>query len=192
MKSTMFFIMVLLALPVQAQADWSGAGAHPIAGPNFTAPPQRIEPQHRDTPHQHVQPVQPVHHYVPPVENRAQSVRHDRPSNHQFYRNEGFFSQENDNFPYVTVSPTIDLPDGLVTIVVDGQTFFYNDGIFYQEVGGQLTVIPPVLGAVVDSIPQDYQIVMADGVNYFFAEGVYYQRVTDGFEVVQFPVSDQE
>lgn len=170
-----FFTMISLTLPVQAQEQWSGAGMHPVPGVNVM-PHQTPSVRHEVPPQQHVQPV-----------------RHDRPvARGSFYRDQGFYSQDNDGFPYVTASPTIDLPDGLETIVVDGQTFFYSDGIFYQEAADQLTVIPPVLGAVVDSIPEDYQVVMVDGINYLYTEGVYYQRVTQGFEVVQPPVSDQE
>ena len=73
-----------------------------------------------------------------------------------------------------------------------GKFIYYNRGVFYQQISNQLTAIPPVLGAVVDSIPEDYQIVMADGVHYLFTGGVYYQRVDQGFEVVAGPGSDQE
>jgi len=206
-------MMVLLVLPASAHADWSNAGMHPLTAPNLSpnqgqplrhqihvnAPPVRVGPQHS------VDPARPLQHYAPPVVNHAQPVHHDQPVNqHQavarhepvtrghFYRNDGFYRSDNDYSPFMTVSPAIALPDGLETIVVDGQTFFYSDGIFYQEVADQLTVIPPVLGAVVDSIPQDYQLVMADGVNYFYAEGVFYQRLEQGFEVVQPPMTDQE
>ena len=71
MKYTIFFIMLILALPAQARADWSGAGMHPIGGPNLTSP-QRIEPQHRVESQIHAQQAQPVEHHVSPVEKRTQ------------------------------------------------------------------------------------------------------------------------
>ena len=83
--------------------------------------------------------------------------------------------------------PIVVVPNGFETIMVDGQTYYYSEGVFYQQIGDQLVAIQPVFGAVVDSIPQDYQIVMADGEHYLVTGGVYYQRVDQGFEVVAPP-----
>ena len=103
-----------------------------------------------------------------------------------------YYGHVNVIFPYSDVDSPFAVPDGFDTVMVNGETFYYNQGVFYQQVGGQLTAIPPVLGAIVDNIPQDYQIVMADGVHYLVTGGVYYQRVDQGFQVVQGPVSDQD
>lgn len=198
-----FFMMILLALPVSAYADWSNTGMHPSLSPNFS-PALRVEPQHHFQP---VRPAQPARRYTPAAVNRPQAARHDQPVQHikvaerrapvspgYFRRDADYYGHSRVVFPYsdVDLDPIAVVPDGFETVTVDGQVYYYNDGVFYQQVGDQLAAIPPVLGAVVDSIPTDYQIVMADGTHYLFTRGVYYQRVDEGFEVVEPPVSDQE
>ena len=192
-----FFTMILLALPVSAYADWSNTGMHPSLSPNLS-PALHVEAQHHFQP---VQPARPVRHYTPAAVNHPQAVRHDRAVQRRAPAAPGYFRRDTEYyghsrvvFPYSDVDPDpiAVMPDGFETVIVDGQAYYYNDGVFYQQVGGQLTAIPPVLGAVVDYIPQDYQIVMADGTHYLFTRGVYYQRVDEGFEVVEPPVSDQE
>ena len=195
-----FLMIILLAIPVSAYADWSNTGMHPALSPNFS-PSIRVEPQHHFQP---VQSPQPVHQNTPTAVNRPQAVRHDQPVRHDkaaerhasvapgyFRRDADYYGHSGVNFSYSEIDPAVEVPDGFETIDVDGQMYYYNDGVFYQQEGDQLVIIPPVLGAVVDSIPTDYQIVMADGTHYLFTKGVFYQRVDEGFEVVEPPVSDQ-
>jgi hypothetical protein len=219
-----FFTVILLVLPLQAQADWSDAGMHSVPAPNFSpnqeqpihheahvnvTPAQHIEPQHHAEPQHRVEQARPAEHQAPPVVNRVQPVRHDQPARHDqklrhdqpdyhfrdtdrhvpgyFRRDVNYYGQAEVVFPFADVEPSFVVPDGYQSVVVDGQIYFYNDGVFYQQAGNQLAAIPPVLGAVVDSIPQDYQIVIADGAHYLFTGGIYYQRVDQGFEVVAPP-----
>jgi len=202
---------IILGGQIQVQAAWSDEGMHPMMAPG--APQVRVEPQHRN------QPAQPPENHAVPVVNHAKAVSHDQPArqaaptvNHAqavrheqpvrrdtqpdyFRRDAQYYGHIEVPFPYADVSDvdsTFTVPDGFETVMVNGETFYYNQGIFYQQVGEQLTAIPAVLGAVVDSIPQDYQIVMVDGDHYLVTGGVYYQRVDQGFEVVQPPASDLE
>jgi hypothetical protein len=210
-----FFTIILLALPVSAFADWSNTGISPNLSPNQGQPIQhavhmnpaqsvRIEQRHQLQP---AQQAQPVRHYTPAAVNRPQAARQDRPVNQvqvtqrrmpvtpgYFRRDADYYGHARVAFPYsdIDTDPVAVVPDGFEAVIVDGQAYFYNDGVFYQQVAGQLAAIPPVLGAVVDSIPNDYQIVMADGTHYLFTRGVFYKRVDEGFEVVEPPVSDQE
>jgi hypothetical protein len=206
-------LVILLALPVSAQADWSGAGMHPGLAPNLNptqgqtirrdvhvnvTSPARVEQQHRAQP---AQPAQPIRSVSKPQDMRHdQSVRHDQPIDHRqaadrpesripdYFRHDvSYYGHVNVIFPYSDVDLPFIVPGGFEAVMVNGETFYYNQGVFYQQVGAQLVAIPAVPGAVVDSIPEDYQIVMADGVHYLFTGGVYYQRVDQGFEVVQPP-----
>jgi hypothetical protein len=209
-------MMILLVLPATAHAAWSDEGPRPVLAPNLNPgqvqtmrhevpvgkiAPTRVEPQHRP------QPAQPaVHRTAPVVSNHAPvNVRHDQPVDHRqtaerrkptmpdYFRHDAhYYGFDEVVVPFPEVAPSFTVPDGFALVMVNGETFYYNDGSFYQQVGDQLTAIPAVPGAVVDSIPQDYQIVMADGVHYLVTRGVYYQRVDEGFEVVQPPVLDQE
>ncbi len=204
---------VILGGQIQAQADWSDAGMHTMGwAPNHIAGPQRVEsqrPQHEvqspkpvehnfvrhDQGVQHHQPVQQVRRYQPA--NHQQPVRRDDRDRHvmpgYFRRDVVYYQHPVIAFPIADVDTGFWVPDGFEVVIYNGETFYYKDGSFYQQVGNQLTAIPAVLRAVVDHIPTDYEIVMAnDGVHYLFTHGVYYQRVDQGFEVVPGPGIDQE
>lgn len=213
-----FFMVVFLTLSVPAHADWGNTGMRPVLAPNLNpiqrqpaqhathvnvAPSARVEPQHR------IQPALPVgqKQYIPkpqgvrtapPLDHNQALLRHEREVSNDLHRNFDFYGQY-DNIPTIVMPSTIVVPDGFEAIVVQDQVYYYYQGVFYQLQEGQLMAVPPVLGAVVDSIPQDYQIVMADGVNYCVWSGIYFQRVPEGFEVVVPPTptelsldSDQE
>ena len=197
---------IILGGQIQAQADWSGAGMHPMGTPgvmpnpgqpaHHEAPAARVEPQHRE------QPARPVVHQVKPVEvvtpkitrrTTIQTIKQHAAIMPDYFRRDiQYYGHVRVPFPYTDVDTGFTVPDGFETVMVNGETFYYNQGVFYQEVDDQLTAIPAVLGAVVDNIPQDYQIVMADGDHYLVTGGVYYQRVDQGFQVVQPPASDLE
>jgi Family of unknown function (DUF6515) len=197
-----FLMMILLALPVSAFADWSNTGMHPVAGPNFI-PHQGQAVQHEV--HMNALPPRHTEQRTLPVVNRTRPERHELSANRYqvaerrepvtpgyFRRDAGYYGHADVILPYSDVDVNFTVPDTFEAVMVDGQTYYYNEGVFYQQIAGQLEVIPPVLGAVVDYIPQDYQIVMADGGHYLFTGGVFYQRVDQGFEVVEPPVTDQE
>ena len=215
------WMVIFLSLPVTAHAAWVDDGMHPGMAPHIGSNQvQAIHhedrtnalPVARAQAERHVQSTQPVHQNQPTPkpqivrhDQQRQPVRHDQPVVHHvvqkqhravmpdyFRRDINYYRHDDVIFPYQDVNPPFIVPNGFELVMVNGETFYYNQGTFYQEVGGQLVVIPAVLGAVVDYIPQDYQIVMADGVHYLFIGGVYYQRVDQGFEVVQPPGIDQE
>jgi len=201
----LFSTMVLLGVPVAAYAAWPDVGMHPVAAANFSpsprqlpqhqvrmnvAPPVRVEVQHR------LPPAQGIVYSTPPMVRRPQVPRTQPPINHpetvlrhetqtpHSYRDLNFVKHFDEHFFYISASPATVVPDDLEEVVVDGQTYFYSEGVFYQQEGDQLVAIGAVVGAVVDYLPPDYQMVMADGINYFVWGGVYYQRLAEGFEVV--------
>lgn len=190
-------MMILLVLPVQAHADWSAPGMRPVQAPNFS--PNQGQPIQHEV-HVNAPPVHVEPQYRVPVVSQPQPARHDQPVDHRkaperhepamptYFRHDvKYYGHVDVILPYADVDSPFVVPDGFETVMVNGETFYYNQGVFYQQVGDQLTAIPAVLGAVVDNIPEDYQIVMADGVHYLFTGGVYYQRVDQGFEVVEAP-----
>lgn len=209
---TILFMMALLALPVSAHAAWGNAEMHPVLAPNFipnqgqpvrheehanTPPAQRVESQHRVEPQHRTEPQRQTQAPRPVEVRTAQQIQFKRQERHApvmpgyFRRDTQYYGHIEVPFPYADVdTSSFSVPDGFETVMVNGETFYYDRGIFYQQVGSQLVAIPPVLGAVVDSIPQDYEIVMADGVHYLYTGGVYYQRVDQGFAVVVPPVPE--
>jgi len=196
-----YLIMVIfLSIPITAQAAWTEPGMNPTMTPQV-----RIETQHHVQSSLSVQRPVPIADHQQRMVSQPQVVRHDRPMDrpeakrHEeqrapeyFRRDVNYYQHAPIIYPYADIDTTFVVPDGFEAVIVNGETFYYNDGSFYQEVGNELTAIPAVLGAVVDSIPTDYQIVMAGSDHYLFTRGVFYQRVDQGFEVVQAPVIDQE
>jgi len=179
--------LILFNLPVAANAaPWMDDGMHPnITPPARIEPPHQVAPAHVEPPH--VVPARPVaDQHVSPVTHQAQGVRHlDQPKDP--LRRDFNYYRHYDAFNYSDLTPAFTVPDGFESVTVDGQSYYYNNGIFYQQDGNQLITIPPVLGAIVNDIPQDYVVISADGVNYLFTSGIYFVRTDDGFQVVQPP-----
>ena len=60
-----------------------------------------------------------------------------------------------------------------------GSTYYYQDGVFYTvDANGQYSVIIPPAGALVETLPEDYDmVVLADGKEYYKVDDTVY-RVT--------------
>ena len=57
-------------------------------------------------------------------------------------------------------------------------SYFYQDGVFYsQAADGQYYVIVPPAGALVESLPEDYEKVILNGNEYFKVDDTVYQMV---------------
>lgn len=70
-----------------------------------------------------------------------------------------------------------------------GTSYFYQDGVFYaQAADGQYYVIVPPAGALVEALPEDFDIVTLDGKEYYRVDDTIYQvTISDGkpyFEVL--------
>lgn len=69
-------------------------------------------------------------------------------------------------------------------------SYFYQDGVFYtQEADGEYKVIVPPAGALVESLPEDYDlVVLSDGNEYYQVDNTIYQlKIVEGkplFEVL--------
>ena len=79
---------------------------------------------------------------------------------------------------------------GLVQSYADASVeYFYNDGVFYVKgADGEYTVIVPPAGAIVDTLPDDYETVELDGHTYYKVDETLYRMIAlDGkacFEVL--------
>lgn len=63
-----------------------------------------------------------------------------------------------------------------------GSDYFYQDGVFYtvSASGAYSTIVPPA-GALVTSLPDDYEIIVMNGIEYFLVDNtVYRTTVFDG------------
>lgn len=90
-----------------------------------------------------------------------------------------------------TASYTLANSLGLVqSYAAAGSDYFYQDGVFYmKDASGQYKTIVPPAGALVESLPEDYDMVtLSDGKEYYKVDDTIYQvTVSDGqafFEVL--------
>ena len=71
-----------------------------------------------------------------------------------------------------------------------GGEYFYNDGVFYTKgADGQYVVIVPPAGAIVDKLPDDFEVVELGGGTYYKVDDTIYRMIVsaDGdacFEVL--------
>jgi hypothetical protein len=79
---------------------------------------------------------------------------------------------------------------GLIQSYADaGASYYYQDGVFYiQGNDGQYYVIVPPAGALVETLPEDFETVVLDGKEYYKVDNTIYQMtIKEGkpyFEVI--------
>jgi|GEM_PF-5422573 len=68
-------------------------------------------------------------------------------------------------YHYIISQPIPHLPDGTITLFADEKTYYYANGYFYQKSLREkaYAAVPPPIGAVVTTIPDDYQIILVKG-----------------------------
>ena len=55
--------------------------------------------------------------------------------------------------------------------------YSYQDGVFYINQGGQYTTIIPPAGALVTSLPDDYETIVLNGVEYYMVDNTVYRTM---------------
>ena len=56
--------------------------------------------------------------------------------------------------------------------------YFYQDGIFYSiSPSGNYTTIVPPAGALVTSLPDDYEVIVMDGIEYYMVDNTVYRTI---------------
>jgi hypothetical protein len=80
------------------------------------------------------------------------------------------------------------LPEGYFTVWAGGMRYYYYDGLYYSYVGGDYVLVAPPAGAVVRTIPSDFQPVVINGATYYVNNGTYYLYTSHGYQVVAAPV----
>jgi hypothetical protein len=113
-------------------------------------------------------------------------------SNQQYHYDQGvYYAPTSGGYTVVPapVGATVpSLPSGAETVVVDGTTYYYYGGTFYQKTSSY-TVVPPTAGAVVEKLPEGGEEVKIGDITYVKVGETYYQPIQqDGknmYEVVQ-------
>lgn len=71
------------------------------------------------------------------------------------------------------------LPFGYYPFYFGGYTYYYNEGLFYQQYpnSNDYQVVAPPIGAEIPRLPRGARDITIDGQQYFEKDGVYYQPV---------------
>lgn len=100
-----------------------------------------------------------------------------------FYFHQGIYYTKRDN-GYVIVRPTRGvrvrvLPVGFRTIAVGTTNYYYYYGTFYTRASSSddFVVTDAPEGAVVDALPDGYQVKTVNGKEYYELDGVYFAEV---------------
>jgi hypothetical protein len=183
---------------------------HPQVPNRNTAP--RNTPGRPQVPNHKVVPQRTVHQAPSPVQNRGgfqqsrqqtevvprvygipvpKDARNDnnRPFHHQHHKQwqplYNFYDNQYHFYPYVNVTTRVELSADFVTIVFNGQTYFYDQGSFYvQDPQGYLATPPPI-GLIVSVLPQNARQITTDSQVYYRYKGVCYAQVPQGYQVVE-------
>lgn len=75
-------------------------------------------------------------------------------------------------------------PIDYLPVIVNGTTFFYAAGMFYQRGSDGYVLVTPPLGAVVPVLPEGYMMVTVNGATYYYFNHVYYTMNPSGAYVV--------
>ena len=70
-------------------------------------------------------------------------------------------------------------------VVVSGNRYYYDQGVFYTGYPGNYVVVDAPYGAVIYDIPIGYEQVEIEGNNYYRYHNVYYRHNHRGYEVVR-------
>ena len=67
------------------------------------------------------------------------------------------------------------LPAGHHRVVVGKHHYYYNAGVFYSVRGSEYIVVRAPRGAVVESLPEGYEVVHKHGKEYYFVNDTYFR-----------------
>ncbi len=79
-------------------------------------------------------------------------------------------------------------PDEYYPVWTGGARYYYDDGVYYDYVGGNYEVVAPPIGAVISTVPSDFQPVVINGLTYYTDNGTYYVHTSNGYKVVSPPL----
>jgi len=105
--------------------------------------------------------------------------------NHDDHRDGGHFYHYHDR-PHFGLHVGF-LPHGYFSLWVGGARYYYYDGLYYNYVGGDYVLVSPPVGAVVTTIPPDFQPTVINGMTYYVNNGNYYVYTASGYQVVAAP-----
>lgn len=108
-----------------------------------------------------------------------------------YYNNHGYYNSF--YAPHLGFRLNV-LPYGYYPFYFGPYQYFYSDGLYYQYMNDQYTVVEPPVGAAINTLPENAQSIVINGIQYYELNGVYYQPITkdDGSVVYQVAGKDGE
>jgi hypothetical protein len=80
------------------------------------------------------------------------------------------------------------LSKGYIQLLVNGVSYFYYGGIYYQQVGDDYQEIYPPVGAFVQDVPPGAIEIDAENIIYYYACGAFYVQQDEGFVIMPTPI----
>ncbi len=124
--------------------------------------------------------------YAVPVPATAENNRLFHHQHHNNWRPRyNFYDDQYHFYPYVNIAATMDLSADCVSVEFNGQTYFYDDGTFYQQdAAGQYFAVAPPIGIIVNALPSQARQIIVNGQVLYRSKGVCYIQVAQGYQVV--------
>lgn len=99
-----------------------------------------------------------------------------------YWRNNGYNHHNRGDYkrhyqPRIGFSCTV-LPYGYSEFYWGDDEYYYSDGLFYEYINDEYTVVEPPVGAEVASLPANAESIVINGIQYYEAAGVYYKPYT--------------
>lgn len=105
------------------------------------------------------------------------------PHSTYWMRNDAFYRD------YPEVGSTVaGLSQGTTRATLDDETYFFQDGVWYQESNPGYVVVDPPTGISVPSLPAGYATIQVGDTVYFYSTGIYYVATLTGYEVTLAPI----
>ena len=80
------------------------------------------------------------------------------------------------------------LREGFISLFLGGVPYFYDDGIYYQQVGDDYQEVYPPVGAIIGQLPDGAIEIDADNSVYYYAAGAFYVQQDGGFVIAPTPI----
>jgi hypothetical protein len=111
---------------------------------------------------------------------------HHRPSD-SWHPRYNFYRHHYHLYPYIYTTPVVTVSSAETPVMMNGNTYYYDQGTFYQNGDTGRFITPPPIGAVVTTLPPGAVQVVINDTNFYTYNGIYYKPLPQGYEVVEQP-----
>ena len=77
---------------------------------------------------------------------------------------------------------------GYSQLYVNGLPYYYDDGIYYQQMGNDYQAVYPPVGANLTGLPDGAIAIDAGNLTYYYAGGAFYVQQDGGYVIVPTPI----